>query len=91
MRRRLARLPAILAGFLTLGACTYDPPVQADHASAKYRTELKQCRDTVDPKVELQGRSTFPGFLISPFTNPPRERAGIRACMVGKGYALRSE
>jgi hypothetical protein len=87
--RRPVPILVIVAASLTLGACSYDPPMQGDHAAEKYQTDLKQCHDSVDPKVELQGRATFPNFLVSPITVPPRRRAGVRDCMVGKGYALK--
>ena len=81
-------VPILLAASLTLGACSYDPPMQGDHRVEKYQTDLKQCHASVDPKIELQGRSTFPNWLVSPITVPPRRRAGLRDCMVAKGYVL---
>jgi hypothetical protein len=81
------RAVIVLAG-LALTACAYDPPVAADHTAPQYLADLQACRQSVDARVDLQGRTTFPRFLMSPFTGPPRKRAGIRDCMVAKGYAL---
>jgi len=73
---------------LALAGCAYDPPLLGDHQATKYRSDLAECRTSVDDKVDLQARATFPGFLISPLTSPPRKRSGIRACMTAKGYVL---
>ena len=82
--------PGLLALLLlSLAGCAYDPPMIGDHSTTKYRADLHACRTSVDPRVELQDRSTFPQFLISPATTPFRERAGIRICMIQHGYTLR--
>jgi hypothetical protein len=73
---------------LALSACAYDPPIATDHSAQKYVADLNACRDSVGAKVDLEGRATFPRFLISPFTGPPRKRTGIRDCMIGKGYMV---
>ncbi len=82
------RVLPVFVSVLFLTGCAYDPPVVADHTSDTYRNDLAQCRQTVDAKVDLVNRSTFPAFVISPFTGPPRKRADVRDCMVAKGYRL---
>ncbi|HEX2943417.1 MAG TPA: hypothetical protein VHO91_20355 [Rhodopila sp.] len=70
------------------GCAAYDPPVQGDHASAKYKTDLEACRKQVGHAVYLKNAARPGTWVISPFTGPPQVRKGIRTCMVGKGYAL---
>ena len=72
-----------------LGGCaSYDPPVQGDHSSEKYKTDLETCRTTSQEAVRLKNAATPQSWIISPITGPPEVRAAIRACMTGKGYVL---
>ncbi len=72
-----------------LSACAaYDPPVQGDHTSEKYKTDLETCRATSREKVRLKNAATPQSWIISPITGPPEVRAAIRACMAEKGYVL---
>src|SRR5690348_2953830 len=73
---------------LVLSACAYDPPLQGDHTSEKYKTDLEKCRMDSTESVRLKNAATFGSWAISPFTGPPAVRAAIRACMTGKGYML---
>jgi hypothetical protein len=76
----------LLAG---LGGCAaYDPPVQGDHTSEKYKTDLETCRTTSTEAVRLKNAATPQSWIISPITGPPEVRAAIRTCMAGKGYVL---
>ncbi len=77
-----------ICALILLAGCAYDPPVSGDHGTEKYRADLAQCRQTVDTKIDLLNRSTFPAFVMSPFTGPPRKHDALRDCMVGKGYNL---
>jgi hypothetical protein len=73
-----------------VSACggSYDPPVRGDRTSEKYQTDLEKCRTDSTESVRLKNAGTIGRWIISPFTGPPAVRAAIRACMVGKGYAL---
>jgi hypothetical protein len=74
---------------LALAGCgTYDPPVQGDHASAKYKTDLTECRKSSRETVRLRNAATLERWVISPITGPPVVRADIRNCIAGKGYVL---
>jgi len=74
---------------VALGGCaSYDPPVQGDHTSEKYKTDLEACRTTSRETVRLKNAATPQSWIISPITGPPEVRAAIRACMTGKGYVL---
>jgi hypothetical protein len=70
------------------GCGVYDPPVQGDHATEKYQTDLKACRESSTESVRLKNARTLWSWVISPYTGPPEVRAAIRACMQGKGYML---
>lgn len=70
------------------GCAAYDPPIQGDHTSEKYKTDLEACRTTSRETVRLKNAATPQSWIISPITGPPEVRAAIRACMTGKGYVL---
>ena len=70
------------------GCSAYDPPVQGDHASANYKTDLEACRQTSSHAVYLRNARAPGPWMISPITGPPAVRAAIRTCMTSKGYVL---
>jgi hypothetical protein len=70
------------------GCAAYDPPVQGDHASEKYKTDLEACRAASRETVRRKNAATPQSWIISPITGPPEVRAAIRTCMAGKGYIL---
>jgi hypothetical protein len=75
-----------------LSACSpYDPPIQGDHATDKYKDDLEKCRTTSREAVRIKNADTPWTWIISPFTGPPAVRAAIRSCMQGKGYVLAKE
>ena len=78
-------VPALLLG---TGCSTYDPPVEGDHTSEKYKADVETCRTTSTETVRLKNAATPGRWIISPITGPPAVRAAIRTCMVGKGYVL---
>jgi hypothetical protein len=80
----------VLALLLGANACaaSYEPPVQGDHNTEKYKADLENCRTTSKESVRLKNASTPQSWIISPFTGPPAVRAAIRTCMAGKGYTL---
>ena len=86
----IARLLIIATLLLGVSACadSYDPPVQGDHSSQKYKDDLEKCRTTSTESVRLKNAATPGRWIISPFTGPPAVRAAIRSCMAGKGYTL---
>jgi hypothetical protein len=74
-----------------LSACAaYDPPIQGDHGSDKYKDDLEKCRTSSREAVRIKNADTPWTWIISPFTGPPEVRAAIRSCMQGKGYVLRT-
>jgi hypothetical protein len=77
---------ALLAG--ASGCVAYDPPVQGDRTSEKYKADLEKCRATSAEAVRLKNASTPQSWIISPFTGPPAVRAATLKCMAGEGYAL---
>jgi hypothetical protein len=70
------------------GCSSYDPPVQGDHASDRYKDDLEKCRTTSQEAVRIKNADTPWTWIISPFTGPPAVRVAIRSCMQGKGYVL---
>jgi hypothetical protein len=88
MRAFRAPLVASLVLAALNGCATYDPPVQADHTSEKYQTDLAACRTTSRETVRRKNAATPQSWIISPITGPPEVRAAIRTCMTGKGYVL---
>lgn len=84
------RATVVFSVLLTGLACCagYDPPVQGDHSSEKYKTDLDACRTASREAVRRKNAATPQSWIISPITGPPEVRAAIRSCMVGKGYAL---
>jgi hypothetical protein len=78
-------VPALLLG---AGCSTYDPPVEGDHTSEKYKADVETCRTTSTETVRLKNAATPGRWIISPITGPPAVRTAIRTCMVGKGYVL---
>jgi hypothetical protein len=79
-------VPALLIG---VSACApYDPPVEGDHSSEKYKADLENCRVTSTEAVRLKNAGTPQTWVISPITGPPAVRAATRTCMQGKGYVL---
>jgi hypothetical protein len=79
----------LLLSALLLGGCgSYDPPIQGDHTTDKYKSDLQACRTSSSHAVYLQNAGDPGTWIISPITGPPMVRAAIRNCMQGKGYAL---
>ena len=82
-------IAAVFILFSGLSGCAaYDPPVQGDHTSEKYKTDLETCRTTSRETIRLKNAATPQSWIISPITGPPEVRAAIRTCMAGKGYVL---
>jgi hypothetical protein len=86
-RIRITLTMMFLVGGLS-GCASYDPPVQGDHSSEKYKTDLETCRTTSQETVRLKNAATPQSWIISPITGPPEVRAAIRTCMTAKGYVL---
>jgi hypothetical protein len=80
----------IAALLLTVSGCAspYDPPVQGDRTTEKYKTDLEKCRTTSTEAVRLKNADTPWTWMKSPFTGPPMVRAEIRTCMQHAGYVL---
>jgi hypothetical protein len=70
-----------------IGCTAYDPPVQGDRTSDKYKADLEQCRTSSTEAVRLKNARTPESWIISPITGPPAVRAAILKCMEAKGYA----
>jgi hypothetical protein len=82
----LALIPGLLLGLS--GCAAYDPPVQGDHTSERYKADLEKCSTSSTETVRRKNAATPGTWIISPFTGPPEVRAAIRKCMESKGYAL---
>ena len=83
----MKKWPVLLA--LGLSACAYDPPMQADHASAAYQANLHACRKSAAVAASRTVHATGPMFLTYPISYPIQKRIEVRRCMEGKGYKLR--
>jgi hypothetical protein len=51
-------VPALLLG---TGCSTYDPPVEGDHTSGKYKADVETCRTTSTETVRLKNAATHHG------------------------------
>ena len=79
----------LILPLLLLGSCgSYDPPIQGDHSTDKYKSDLQACRRSSHHAVYLQNAAGPGTWIISPIIGPPKVRAGIRSCMQDKGYVL---
>lgn len=83
----LFRAAAIGIPLLLSGCAAYDPPVQGDRASPRFKSDMEACRTTAQHTVYLHNAGTLFRWIISPITGPGMVRAEIRRCMNGKGYA----
>jgi hypothetical protein len=88
MRSRASCLSGLVLLLGVAGCSAYDPPVQGDHTSEQYKTDLEACRTTSREAVRLKNADTPSTWLLSPFTGPPAVRAAIRDCMTKKGYVI---
>jgi hypothetical protein len=82
------RRTAIMTLALALASCSYDPPVQGDHTSQKYQTDLKTCRDQAAHEVYMKFAGSIWTWMVSPITAPSARHRAVRACMAAKGYTL---
>jgi hypothetical protein len=82
-------IPVLLLG-VSGCASSYDPPVQGDRTSDRYKTDLDKCRTSSAETVRRQNAATPATWIASPFTGPPKVRAEIRSCMEHKGYNAES-
>jgi hypothetical protein len=89
-RMRPIRTCCLLAALLPAvsGCATYDPPIQGDHTTQRYQTDLEKCRTTSRETVRRRNADTPFTWMASPFTGPPEVRAEIRTCMQHAGYVL---
>jgi hypothetical protein len=85
-RRFALVVPALLFGLTGCGR--YEPPVQGDHNSAQYKSDLDKCRTSSAETLRLKNAATPSTWIMSLYTGPSEVRAAIRACMTQKGYAL---
>jgi len=86
--RAFSIVTALLIG---VSACApYDPLVEGDHSSEKYKADLENCRVTSTEAVRLKNAGTPQTWVISPITGPPAVRAATRTGMQGKGYVLKA-
>ena len=74
--------------FCSTGCSEYDPPVQGDHTSDKYKADLEKCRVISTETVRLKNAATPQSWILSPFTGPPEVHGLIRKCMADKGYVV---
>jgi hypothetical protein len=82
------KIRAVLACTLLTGCVMYyDPPVKADHAAPKYKTDLSRCQKQVTLPAERLANATVGKAIISLFRSDDPQRHDIQTCMNGKGYA----
>lgn len=84
----LVRACLVLSALLLAGCGSYDPQMQVDHTTDKYKSDLEACRTSSSHAVYLQNAGSPGTWIISPIIGPPKVRAAIRSCMQGKGYSL---
>jgi hypothetical protein len=89
MDARMRRLLALTSA-LAVAACAYDPPVRADHQSARYQADLVACRKEGTAAADKRTVAYGYLFLSYPISYPIVRREEIRKCMQGRGYALSS-
>jgi len=82
------RIAAVLLVFSLGAGCAYDPPVAGDRTSAKFQTDLNECRTVADKAAHHAVISRFPLWITHPVSLPIKERRELRNCMTGKGYPL---
>jgi hypothetical protein len=84
---RVSIVTGVLLVWLT-GCADYDPPIQGDHASDKYKADVAKCRTSSTETVRLKNAATPQSWIISPITSPPEVRTLVRKYMADKGYVL---
>lgn len=87
--RDMSHSAAITLAALLLAACAYDPPMQADHASAAYRADLKACDASGSKEADRIEKAYAWRYYTYPISYPFERRSQIRKCMTGKGYVRR--
>jgi hypothetical protein len=88
MRSLSACMPGLVLLLGVSGCAAYDPPVQGDHNTDRYKADLEACRTSSTEAVRLKNADTPTTWILSPFTGPPAVRAAIRTCMTTKGYVV---
>jgi hypothetical protein len=78
----------ILVAALAVGACAYDPPLKADHDSAKYKSDLAKCQKQAAKTAAYTSGATPQAAIGSLFTSSEPEHKEIRTCMQGRGYTM---
>ena len=88
----MARLRDFLAAVpLALGGCSsYDPAMQADHASPAYQKDLIACQAAGDKEAHRRVIASGILFMTYPISLPIQQRIQTRKCLEGKGYHLES-
>ncbi len=73
---------------LALASCSYDPPIQGDHASVAYRADLAACQEAGEKEARRRVMASGILFLTYPISLPVKVRIETRRCLEGKGYRL---
>ncbi len=82
------RMRAVWACCLLSGCVLYyDPPVKADHAAQKYKSDLAKCQKQVNDPAGRIANATVGKAIRSLFKSDDPQRHDIEICMNGKGYA----
>ncbi len=87
-RGRCSTSAVLVAAVLVLSGCAYDPPMKADHASAKYRADLAACQESGDREANRRVKARGILFLTYPMSLPIERRVQTRRCLEGKGYQV---
>jgi hypothetical protein len=88
-RRGPACAAATLVVPVLLAACGgYVPPVQADRASEKFKTDVAACQKTGGKEADRLAWAFFFNLSTYAISLPVLQRREITNCMIAKGYAL---
>ncbi len=78
-----------IATLLVLAGCaSYDPPMQGDHSTARYKLDLQKCQKEASATATRAANASPQSALLAVFQSREPERADIRTCMVSRGYHM---
>ncbi len=85
MSRLCLALVALLAG-----CATYDPPVDGDRGSAKYKADLARCQTEASRTASRKANATPSTAFMALFGSGEQERQDLTICMQAHGFARRA-
>ena len=75
---------------LVAGCASYDPPVDGDRGSAKYKADLTRCQTDASKAASRKANATPQTAFMAVFDSGKQERQDVTACMLARGHALRA-